>query len=201
MMLGEGFYQQFGDYDHILIHQTDAFVFRDELMEWVKTGYSYIGAPWRIRSHAAQRDKWLVGNGGFSLRNVAKTIDVLRTARAFASRKAFGPIPFGVPGGLGTLVLKLGLLGTRGTGWGPRDVPFLMNWFSQEDVFFGLIAPKLLSSFTVCEPELAIRFSFDAEPRYFYGENLGQLPFGCHGWQKNDPQFWDEFIPRGASHD
>ncbi|MFR9592423.1 MAG: DUF5672 family protein, partial [Rikenellaceae bacterium] len=46
MMLSEEFYSIFSDYEYMLVCQTDAVVFRDELLEWCDKGYDYIGAPW-----------------------------------------------------------------------------------------------------------------------------------------------------------
>jgi hypothetical protein len=34
LMLWEGFYEKFLEYQYILIHQLDAFVFKDSLIEW-----------------------------------------------------------------------------------------------------------------------------------------------------------------------
>lgn len=97
LMLNKSFYEKFQQ-KFILIYQTDAFVFRDDLQYWCEKDYDYIGAPW-IRSQEKipfskllwerslyfmkkwidykgnkkiQKDKSLiyneVGNGGFSLR-------------------------------------------------------------------------------------------------------------------------------------
>ena len=49
MLLSTGFYDLFSAYDYILIYQLDAYVFRNELDEWVAKGYDYIGAPWIIK--------------------------------------------------------------------------------------------------------------------------------------------------------
>ena len=74
LLLDEKFYEKFREYKYLLIYQLDAFVFKDELMKFCTMGYDYIGAPvtggdWR---------KFHVGNGGFSLRNIKKTIAMVR---------------------------------------------------------------------------------------------------------------------------
>jgi hypothetical protein len=46
MLLNDEFYARFAEYEYALIHQLDAFVFSDRLLEWCKLGYDYIGAPW-----------------------------------------------------------------------------------------------------------------------------------------------------------
>ncbi len=72
------FYKQFRAYDFMLIHQLDAFVFRDELDKWCNSGYKYVGAPWINARYYFRR----AGNGGFSLRKVSA---FYKTAKLFES--------------------------------------------------------------------------------------------------------------------
>ena len=46
LMLDTDFYNRFRDYKYILIHQTDAFLFKPDLLYWCNKNYDYIGAPW-----------------------------------------------------------------------------------------------------------------------------------------------------------
>lgn len=80
MMLSDFFYEAFQDYTYILLYQLDAFVFADRLAEFCTLGYDYIGAPCRY----SLWDKYgvTVGNGGFSLRHVAHTRQLLQQAQA-----------------------------------------------------------------------------------------------------------------------
>jgi hypothetical protein len=72
------FYRTFWQYDYLLIYQLDAYVFRDDLMDWCKRGYDYVGAPWIVPPPLTKKPKmnmqnWFVnrvGNGGLSLRKV-----------------------------------------------------------------------------------------------------------------------------------
>ena len=85
MMLDEMFYIRFMEYEYILIYQLDAFVFYDALNEFCDLGYDYIGAPWPMGVRYVKNVKecmWYVGNGGFSLRNVAASISMIRTNTA-----------------------------------------------------------------------------------------------------------------------
>lgn len=91
LMLSPGFYRRFADADYVLICQLDAYIFRDELAAWCAKGYDYVGAPWLVRplyKHPLMklfRHLWRdartkatdfkVGNGGLSLRRVAKHIE------------------------------------------------------------------------------------------------------------------------------
>ncbi|MCH9644234.1 MAG: hypothetical protein K0U29_05430 [Gammaproteobacteria bacterium] len=95
------FYGYFCEYDYILIYQTDACVFKDELQHWCQQGYSFLGGPWAERrfpklitksinslskslfSRNIKYSRFLMkkgrynGNGGFSLRNVDDFIRLL----------------------------------------------------------------------------------------------------------------------------
>ena len=88
LCLSTEFYERFEDYEYILIHQIDAFVFSDRLMEFVDMGYDYIGAPMK-------NEHWKdyhVGNGGLSLRNIKKTCAVVRDKERIVKDKALWDI-------------------------------------------------------------------------------------------------------------
>jgi hypothetical protein len=92
LMLSKELYERFLDYRYILIHQLDAFVLSDQLSAWCSAGFDYIGAPWieavwkedfsRSRYGLLRRlrcnNNSYVGNGGFSLRNIRKSIAALK---------------------------------------------------------------------------------------------------------------------------
>jgi len=97
LMLSTVLYERFIDSRYIFIHQTDVYVFADDLERWCQRGYDYIGAPWlpavgdvsgwnlpQRALYMARRAlgkfkspyhpinlKYLVGNGGCSLRHTA----------------------------------------------------------------------------------------------------------------------------------
>ncbi len=88
LLLTRLFYQRFLTYEFILLVQPDAIVLRDDLDFWTRQPYDYIGAPWpkgvelvikrdRFRGDLARYLKVCVGNGGFSLRRVAKCAALL----------------------------------------------------------------------------------------------------------------------------
>jgi len=94
LMLSDFFYQRFSSSKYMLVYQLDAYVFKDELMKWCAKGYDYIGAPWiaspntllnrLVKMFHSKRKKerevifFKVGNGGFSLRNIASSISVTK---------------------------------------------------------------------------------------------------------------------------
>ena len=67
--LSSDFYTTFIEYKYILLYQTDAFVFKDELSRFMKMGYDYIGAP--VPKFCWSGVEFRVGNGGFSLRRTS----------------------------------------------------------------------------------------------------------------------------------
>lgn len=81
LMLSIEFYKAFSNYDYILIHQLDAYVFSNKLSYFCELGYDYIGAPWSWGYFLKEKltDPIFVGNGGFSLRNVKSFIKLLST--------------------------------------------------------------------------------------------------------------------------
>lgn len=116
MLLSTEFYDLFSVYDYILIYQLDAYVFRNELDEWVAKGYDYIGAPWIIKRGLSYYlfGGWMqalhrklhpigegenmvhahlafsVGNGGLSLRRVSKMREMAEQFADEISRLRFG---------------------------------------------------------------------------------------------------------------
>lgn len=82
MMLSKDFYSRFLQYEYILVHQLDAFVFSDSLGRFCGYGYDFIGAPWlpgMYYPHNLKQCMWYVGNGGFSLRRVSAFLNILDT--------------------------------------------------------------------------------------------------------------------------
>lgn len=91
LMLSIRFYKKFEEYRYVLICQTDVWLLKNTgtLKKFTKLGYDYIGAPWfpktRIQFPSQKISNWhfkeyelSVGNGGLSLRNVNKTIYILK---------------------------------------------------------------------------------------------------------------------------
>ncbi len=79
------FYEHFLDYEYLLFHQLDAYIFKDQLTDWCAKGYDYIGAPKLKLKHFKQKSpfQWLIFdpilfNGGLSLRRIKPIIRYLR---------------------------------------------------------------------------------------------------------------------------
>lgn len=168
LLLSASFYERFLGYEYILIAQLDTFIFRDELLDWCRRGYDYIGAPQfdNIRPKRTQRKtlrEWTsrlyqqpLQNGGLSLRRVRACLRLLNVYHRF-----FG------------------------------------QWPGNEDGFFSLHFPRLLPFRPLMKlplPIEALQFAIEMEPRESVKINGGQLPMGCHAWDVYDLDFWRPII-------
>lgn len=169
LVLSEEFYQRFSNYKYILLYQLDAFVFKDELVEWCLKNYDYVAAPWMDDNFVkyfwtsnSKIGRYLnnvgispntVGNGGLSLRKIKKFL----------------------------LVLKLFKYKVK-------------KWDSNEDIFWALYAPYYFPFISIPTRKEALQFAFETEPKKCFEINNNNLPMGCHGWEKYEPDFWKTYI-------
>lgn len=164
LLLSEFFYERFSAYEYILIVQLDVFIFRDELMDWCRKGYDYIGAPHFANiqrepgKQKTQRDKISqlfqrpLLNGGLSLRRTNACLQLLRVYHRFYKQ-----------------------------------------WPGNEDGFFSLHFPRLLPFRWLMRlpPALeALNFAIEVEPSKSVTLIDGKLPMGCHAWEVYDMDFW-----------
>lgn len=161
LMMSSTFYYRFLDFKYLLIYQTDAWVFRDELLQWCARGYSYVGAPWVAVPASAKKTLFnfsnllyhQVGNGGFCIRRVAQHY---RCAILF------------------------------------RPLSWLFG--KNEDFFWCYIVKKVNPWYAVPSWIDALHFGFELNPSDCYQQLNKKLPFGCHAWEKYEPEFWATFI-------
>lgn len=192
LMRSRSFYGAFSDYSHILIAQADTLVLRDELQTWCEQDYAYIGAPWFVGgSQPRQPLEFLgVGNGGFSLRRVADFLRVLARPRHIPN---FIKSQKGGTDDDGNTVRRLKHEWLLAYNFEPLFPT------SNEDFFWGILVPAACPFFRVPGLAAASRFAFEVEPRQLYALNGGQLPFGCHAWERYDRDFWLQVLPELAS--
>jgi hypothetical protein len=197
LLLSKIFYSRFGDYDYMLIYQLDAWVFKDELMEWCAKAFSYIGAPWFVgedRSNANSDFMEYAGNGGFSLRRVPDFLKVLSMREITKSptmvleeyRHFSWPLWF-----IRVPVMILRMLGLRNNSNYERS-RFALN----EDHYWAYFATKVNPAFKAARAKQAIAFAFECQPARMFELNNSRLPFGCHAWMKYDFNFWKPFIAK-----
>ncbi|MGQ7853809.1 DUF5672 family protein [Pedobacter sp. WC2501] len=183
LMLSSVFYEQFLDYEYILIYQLDCFVFKDELSNWCDQGWDYIGAPWIKKTYHKNTLQLLfsklkqsfsnrfnrkdndkpnqfqfnnqVGNGGFSLRKV----------------KVFYNL---------SLLMK----------------PVIDFYLAQnshlynEDVFWSIEVNRDRRVLNIPNCETALKFAVEVPPLKLKHLNKENLPFGCHDWDHYS-DYWE----------
>lgn len=195
LMLSKEFYQRFSNYSHLLIYQPDAYVFRDELLQWCVERFDYIGAPWiedKSGKHLSGKITG-VGNGGFCLRKINTAIRVLTSKRPF---KSFSQLKAEYSfGGFRLFFRYPKILFKRLTGYKNTGHYYASRFLGSEDAFWCELAADSLYAFHLPDVRTAIRFSFEVAPRQLYEMNDQKLPFGCHAWFKHDPEFWKKYIP------
>jgi hypothetical protein len=180
LMLTASFYEKFLDYKFILIHQLDAFVFKDELLDWCAKDYDYIGAPWlryaaypdiikKVKNRSLNflhlslnlRQSGMdvptdiqfqnrVGNGGFSLRKTKRLFDLCN--RESQMIKYYNSRP---------------------------------EHYYNEDAFWGLEVNRRFTRIKIPKYKEAVNFSIENSYKHAFHITGGKLPFGCHAWDKH----------------
>lgn len=152
------FYEEFINFEYILIYQLDAYVFKDDLLEWCAKGYDYIGAPKLRKHHLNERTSCIpvMLNGGFSLRRVKPILRYIKIYHLF-----------------------------------------FQNWLANEDAMFSFAQKRAIPfRFLLKLPHWkeALAFAIEQNPTISF-RLLGDLPFGCHAWERYNPTFWKKYIP------
>lgn len=194
LMLSPAFYKRFINYKYILIYQLDAFIFKNDLVEWTQSDYDYVGAPIFLQQADTFDDSWCVGNGGFSLRKIEKHIRALQTFSYIKNiRELFEEIL-----AQKTIKEKLKALCKLPLNLTVRNNSYYkFNTFPKnEDYFFGDYAPKTFDWFKVPTVREAAKFSIEGAIRTCYEFNGYEIPTGCHAWPKYDLPFWKPFIEK-----
>jgi hypothetical protein len=201
LLLSKKFYESFSNYRYILIYQTDALVFSDQLLDWCAKGYDYVGAPWVRSPFTLFTEAPRVGNGGFSLRRVAGFLKVLNSKSYYQDPNEYWTrFCAGRPKHRQLLNLPrkyLKRLAVFNSGrW--EAARWTREGFTHlgpnEDTFWSMRATKYCADFKIAAVEDAIKFSFEVAPRQCYEMNNRSLPFGCHGWARYDREFWEPFL-------
>jgi len=181
LMLSAEFYAAFTAYEYMLIHQLDAFVFKDELAYWCSQGFDYIGAPWINRVKygwfksvkrsiqyyihtrynivnnglpTAKQLEYKVGNGGFSLRRVQVFHELCIKYRS-------------------TIEI-----------YNSND-----HHYFNEDIFWSIEVNRKRRILKKPSYKQALKFAFEMYPNRALEINNNELPFGCHAWDLNI-EFW-----------
>ena len=150
-------YKRFEDFDYMLIHQLDAFIFYDKLAYFCNLNYDYFGAPhsWlsedEISKVAKSDEGFYVGNGGLSLRNIRKCRNVIGIKKRIEER-----------------------IGIEG------------YFDNAEDSFFTYCGLCEDIDFRIPSVSEAVFFSIQGDVDFFRLKKKlnGKIPFGTHAWTK-----------------
>lgn len=206
LCLSEEFYLRFRDYEYMLICQTDAWVFRDELDYWCSRGYDYIGAPVYFPRSPQRftRIFYGVGNGGFCLRRIEHCLRIIRSDQhriflkpgilakiywyGFLFNEDYGRSRF-------RRLWLLPLFFAKAFGFRNSIARFRSSG-CEEDAILSFWAHNAWGlTCRVPDEQEAARFSFEVHPEYLFHKTGGQLPFGCHAFRKWDYEhFWRKHI-------
>jgi hypothetical protein len=176
LMLSTEFYSEFQSFEYILIHQLDAFVFKDALLDWCSRDLDYVGAPWirpvehtdiikaikskfqyamhtrfDIKKNGVPSEKQFenkVGNGGFSLRRV----------------KTFYDLTIQMQDKIDYYLQQKGVHEYN------------------EDAFWSIEVNRKRKILNIPPLNVGLRFAFESSPERALKLNQQQLPFGCHAW-------------------
>jgi hypothetical protein len=186
LMISPAFFSSFSGFTHVLIHEPDAIVLRDDLDFWCELPFDYVGAPWFEGRKDASYDSSLegVGNFGLSLHNLEGSDRVLHSrkrwypeaAREFAANAR----------GRRERIRRecIAILNGGGTLRGAHKL-----YKGHCDVFWCEIVPRVFPDYRIAPIDVAMNFSWEVQPRRCFALCNGQMPFGMHAWARYDLDF------------
>jgi hypothetical protein len=191
------FFELFAQYEYMLMHHLDAFVFRDELEYWCEMGYDYIGAPiYYYDGTIAPSTFACIGNGGFSMHKISSSLKVLNTFKTVYRLEDLFEwySKYSFKGKISHMFTFLKML----VGVGRNSHHLLNTSHINEDVFWGMHVPRAFDWYRIPSFDESYRFSMEYNCKELLEKNSGKLPFGCHGWFKGDfLSFWKPIILKG----
>lgn len=185
LMISQEFYDHFSNYEYVLICQVDCLIIQDHLDSWMSHGYSFVGAPVFKGYTQPNLPYDFTGelNGGLSLRKISDCRKVT-TETYFLTCQGFARFA----NRIGAVFIANRVLRI----FGKTIVPVKPG--VNEDVVWTKLVPGYFESFSIPSPMLASRFAFEAAPEYLLERNGGELPFGCHAFQRYGRKFWRRYF-------
>ena len=184
LMLADEFYARFAHYDYLLIHQLDAFVFSDQLGSWCAKGYDYIGAPWLPEGPLSTVWQDVLGS--------------IRRARARRKNQDFALQYFYAVGNGGFSLRRVAAMreALRRMQVQAAEYRRQIAAVCNEDIFFSIEANRSRRWIRAPGYREAAAFAWELQPRKAAIINRDQLPFGCHGWNKQPREQWRSVFAR-----
>jgi hypothetical protein len=188
LLLSPFLYEKYSDFKYILIAQVDVWIFRDELQYWIDKDFDYLGAPLFLPQNTQKKAlKTLMlpygGNGGLSLRNVEKTLELTRTPRR---RMSASRVLVAI-----TFLLRYQNWHYLNIFWyslnqlwnNPKS--FREKHLIYEDVMFSIFYAIYDRKYRVAPSKVSLGFSIEVHSSDFLDSFFGfTSPFGLHGYDK-----------------
>ena len=189
-LLNPNFYRHYASFEFLCILQTDVYLFKDDFDHWIKEPWDYIGAPWFEDWDGGKSDRIIgAGNGGFSLRRVPQIIRLLES-----NERRYGLLRSILSALRHPFSRKNWARITTQNTLHYKQIPLL-----NEDIWFGIHAPRSADWFRVAPWQKAIQFAFDAQPGRLFEINQYQIPTGIHAWCKYEPDFVHQLIEASSA--
>jgi hypothetical protein len=201
LILSSSLYEAFADYQYILFYHLDSLVFSDQLIEWCNSGYDYIGAPWVEHKDAPYARIKLydgkIGNGGFTLKKVDSMLNVLNSKRYLENPSEYWRMHYAEK----PLIIRM--LNLHKKFFKSLGIRNNLRWEIQKkwmqprvsvELFWADRAKHYYQDFKLPSVETALQFAFECVPRHCFEMNDHKLPFGCHAWNRHDPEFWEPYL-------
>jgi hypothetical protein len=196
LLMSEGFYRSFLDYEYIMIYHLDSLVFSSGLDLWCAEGFDLVAPPWIPGPDLPWLKEPGVGNGGLSLRRVESFLRILQSrerwrngsktnlANSARFRRASGSLQ----------ALKDYRFRFRYLNGIKHEIRNYVKNGGNEDRFWWARGRKYYPEFNIAPVETALKFGFEGNPRRCLELSGGELPFGCHAWERFDRRFWEPFL-------
>ena len=182
LMISPFIFDKLSLYSHILIHEPDAIVLKNDLPYWCEQNFDYIGAPWFASDVTDDLELKATGNFGLSLIST-KTVNTLfvDNPRWFSVSMIIRDLIRGLRGKTGAFNRALQSMGSAGRLAGAHKL-----YEEHCDIFWSYLVPKIAPHLRIAPPEKAIFFSWEKNPQKCLTICKGKLPFGIHAWSKYD---------------
>jgi hypothetical protein len=199
LMLSDGFYSRFAQFEYILVHQLDAFVFSDQLASWCRRGFDYVGAPWLppedLPAGTHRRvARWIQGYC-YRLTDRPSADGVTKHLQQFMYRAGNGGLSLRRVSAMRSVLARLDARADR---FRQSVPPAIQN----EDMFFSVEANRFWPNLSIPGWRAALQFAWELQPARARMLSGGVLPFGCHAWNKLHREDWRSiFASAGLSLD
>ncbi len=182
LMISPFIFNALNAHSHILIHEPDSIVLKNDLHYWCEQDFDYIGAPWFASDLADDFQFKATGNFGLSLikTNTANTL-FADNPRWFSVSMIVRDLLRGLRGQKDAFKRALKSMGSSGRLSGAHHL-----YLDHCDIFWSYLVPKVAPHLRIAPPEKAIFFSWEKHPQKCLTICKGKLPFGIHAWSRYD---------------